>query len=306
MAGGSRLAHGQRCLLAIWLVLLAGCLWLMWREMAWPWSWLGAAVLLGGHASALALELCCARLVQGADAAPRPTWRGLGRAWWVELRWSLRVFVWQQPFVWRRHPDPTETVRGARAVVLVHGFLCNRGFWLPWLERLSARQVPYATVSLEPVFGGIDAYVAQVEEAVSRAEGLTGMAPVLVGHSMGGLAIRAWMAATPDAPLRVAHVVTIGTPHRGTWLARWSRAVNGRQMREGSRWLRALEQRERDQRPVGTYAGFTCWRSNADNVVFPPANATLPDADDRQLSDVPHVGLAFEPAVLEDVLARLR
>lgn len=305
MSSRSMLARVQRCLLAVWLGALLTCLAWVGLGGAPPWAWAAAWLLVGGYASALAVELLCARAIHGDDAAPRPTWRELARAWWLELRWSLRVFAWQQPLRWRQHPDTAVPAPGRRAVVLVHGFVGNRGFWLPWLAHLSARGIPYVTVNLEPLFGSIDAYVPSVEAAVGRAEALTGQPVLLVGHSMGGLAIRAWMAATPGASGRVAHVVTIGSPHDGTWLARWSRTVNGRQMAPASPWLQALAGRERLQRPGATYAGFTCWHSNADNVVFPPASAVLPGADNRLLRGVPHVGLAFAPAVLADVVARL-
>lgn len=302
-----------RSALAVWQrgVLAAGWLGFL---VCLGWAWMTSAVLAwvaaglcagGGHVMVLAFELVCVRAVHRDDPAPKAGWRELARAWRTEVGWSSRVFGWQQPFAWRRQADTAEPMPGRRAVVLVHGFICNRGFWLPWLERLSARGVPYVTVNLEPVFGPIDAYVPRIEAAVRRAEALTGEPPLLVGHSMGGLVIRAWMAATPGAPDRVAHVVTIGSPHGGTWLARWSRTANGRQMRLDSRWLRALAERERGQRPGGTYAGFTCWYANTDNIVFPASTAMLPGADNRLLRGEPHVGLAFAPAVIEDVLARL-
>jgi triacylglycerol lipase len=302
----SALARGQRWLLSAWGVgVLGSVAWAMAGDGG-AWAWGMVAWLVCAHPLALGLELLCMAGVHGDDAAPRPTAAAMVRAWWMEWRRSLRVFAWQQPFRWRSWPDPTAARAGSRAVVLVHGFLCNRGFWLPWLRQLSARGVPYVTVNLEPVFGGIDAYVPQVAAAVARAQALTGGRPVwLVGHSMGGLAIRAWMAATPDAPRRVAHVVTIGSPHGGTWLARWSLTRNGRQMRLGSAWLQALVQAERALRPGDTYAGFTCWYGNCDNIVFPPATATLPGADNRLVPGVPHVALAFAPPVLADLLARL-
>ncbi|MFA5681325.1 MAG: alpha/beta fold hydrolase [Hydrogenophaga sp.] len=301
----SVLARGQRCLLAGWLAALLACLAWVGTGVATPWAWCAVLWLLGAHPLVLGVELLCARLVHGDDPAPRPAWRELARAWWIEWGWSLRVFAWQQPWRWRRLPDGQAPVPGRRAVVLVHGFLGNRGFWLPWLERLSARGVPYVTLNLEPVFGSIDAYVPQIEAAVRRAEALTGERPLLVGHSMGGLAIRAWMAASAGAAARVAHVVTIGSPHGGTWLARWSRTPNGRQMRRQGDWLVALGERERRLRPDGPYAGFTCWYANTDNVVFPASTATLPGADNRLLRGRPHIGLAFAPAVWADVMAWL-
>jgi pimeloyl-ACP methyl ester carboxylesterase len=105
-----------------------------------------------------------------------------------------------------------------RGAVFIHGFVCNRGFWTPWLKELRARGHSFVAVNLEPVFGSIDEYVPIVEGAVQRVTQATGMAPVLVCHSMGGLAARAWLRAM-SADGRVHHVITIGSPSRPGWRA---------------------------------------------------------------------------------------
>ncbi len=76
-----------------------------------------------------------------------------------------------------------------------------------------------------------------------RLEAATGEAPVIVVHSMGSLAVRRWWVEQGDET-RVRHVLTIGMPHHGTWLARFARARNGRQVQRVSRWLQGLAARE--------------------------------------------------------------
>ena len=187
-------------------------------------------------------------------------------------------------------------------MVLVHGFVCNRGVWTPWLRELQRRGVPYATVNLEPVFGSVDEYAPLIDAAVARATAATGLPPLLVGHSMGGLAIRAWLRASGNnAMQRVHHIVTLGTPHHGTWLARFSPLTNGMQMQLSSDWLRQLAADE----SAAHHQRFTCWYSNADNIVFPASTATLPGADNRHIAGVPHVALAFHPKVMADTLKLL-
>ena len=94
------------------------------------------------------------------------------------------------------------------------------------------------------------------------------------------------------------HVATIAPPHRGTWLARFSRRPNGRQMQLQSGWVRQLSVHECSHALPPT----TCWYSNCDNVVFPPSTATLPGADNRFVPGRAHVALAFDPAVMEGTL----
>jgi len=117
---------------------------------------------------------------------------------------------------------------------------------------------------------------------------------------MGGLAVRAWLAQM-KAEARAFHVVTIGTPHRGTWLARFGHGHNGRQMRLLSDWHTRLDH----GMPAGRHALFTCWYSNCDNIVFPASTATLPGADNRLVRGAAHVQLAFVPHVMQTTLAML-
>jgi triacylglycerol lipase len=307
---GSAKVHGRSALARLQQFIAVSGLLLVVFWVVWSWDrpgWVvaaGALLLLAGYALVLGLEFFAVARVNRNDAAPPALAMSLLGAWWREVRVAPLVFSWRQPFRWRCLPDEAvPAAPGRTGVVFVHGFVCNRGFWLPWMRRLKAQGIPYASVNLEPVFGTIDGYIPLIDDAVRRAHALTGQAPVLVCHSMGGLAARAWRAATPDADSRVCHIVTIGTPHRGTWLGQFSHVANGRQMRLDSAWLQALQRREAEHRPLHTYASFTCWYSNADNIVFPASTATLPGADNRFIHGQPHVAMAFVDQVVEGTLS---
>jgi hypothetical protein len=286
------------------LLLSCAALWLLWHWRDSPLLAVGGFVAIAmGYSLFLAIEFIALGLVGRTDSAARPTWAELARAWLAETAAAPRVFCWRQPFRWRAIPDlldglPAQPRR--RGAVFIHGFVCNRGFWNPWLARLRAQGHPFVAVNLEPVFGSIEAYAPIIEDAVERVTRASGLAPVLVCHSMGGLAARAWLRAT-SAPGRVHHIITIGSPHHGTWLARFSLLENGRQMRLGGRWVRKLDQ---GVDPVGN-ALFTCWYSDCDNVVFPAEAATLQGADNRLVRGVAHVELGFHRRVMDDSLAKI-
>ena len=263
----------------------------------------GGAFLLLGYSGFLALEFVALRFVNRSDPAPRPTWRELAAAWLGETLLAPQVFCWRQPFRSQAYPDQLavqDVQHGRRGIVFVHGFFCNRGFWNPWLKQLQGSRHAYLAVNLEPPFASIDDYVPFIEDAVLRVTALTGMPPLLVCHSMGGLAARAWLKAM-QGDERVQHVVTLGTPHGGTWLARFSRVANGRQMQLAGHWSQQLAQ----DFPPHRNSLFTCWYSNCDNIVFPCATATLPGADNRLLFGAAHVQLAFLPEVMRASLALL-
>jgi triacylglycerol lipase len=217
------------------------------------------------------------------------------------------VFCWRQPFRSRRWPDllPPDAA-GRRGVLLVHGFVCNRGVWNGWLERLTAQGTPFVAVNLEPVFGSIDDNLDVVDAAMQRLEQATGKAPLVVAHSMGGLVVRRWLAEHGGSA-RVQHVITLGTPHRGTWLARFATTRNARQMQQQSPWLLALWQREVTANTAGQtgFAHYSCYYSHCDNIVFPPASATLPGARNQHLQAVAHVHMVDRPEPWAELQARL-
>lgn len=286
----------------ITLTLLAAAL--TWLFVFWDRSALlalaGFAALLFGYSGFLALEFLALRWVNRQDPTPQPSWKELAAAWLGETRVAPRVFCWRQPFRSNAIPDQLSAdcvVAGKRGVVFIHGFFCNRGFWTPWLKQLQGSGHAFVAVNLEPPFASIDDYAPVIDDAVQRVTAATGLPPLLVCHSMGGLAARAWLKAMQAEP-RIAHVVTLGTPHRGTWLARFSRLANGRQMQLSGRWHQALDVGMHPDR----HAFFTCWYSNCDNIVFPSATATLPGADNRLLRGAAHVQLAFLPEVMRATL----
>jgi len=324
------LAFLQRSLALILGILIVAVAWSAPQDTAFVRASLVALFMVAAYAAVLALEFALMHLQNGRDPTPRAAVRAVLRAWWHELLAAPKVFGWRQPWRSRSSPDmiladgdPAVTQELAEAsgppnhgslgtarpvpssvpVLLVHGFVCNRGLWLPWLLELRRRGVPYVAVDLEPVFGSIDAYAERIETAVTRLEAMRRGAPIVVAHSMGGLAVRAWWAQ-PGNLLRVRHLLTLGTPHHGTWLARFGLAANTRQMRMDSDWLRQLQATEASDWSTRCRR-ITCFYSHCDNIVFPARRACLAGADNRHLPGCAHVQMADHPAPRAELMRRL-
>ncbi len=259
------------------------------------------ALMLTAHVTVLVFELAVQRHLSPPQHAVRWRLRSMVALALGEMLVAWRTFGWDQPFRHRRIDDSLRPDGVHSGLVLLHGLYCNRGVWNPWMDRLRRQGVPFIALTLEPPFASIDDYAPAIHDAVRRLNRATGRKSVIVAHSMGGIAARAWLAAL-DGGFPVHGVVTVGSPHAGTWFSRFSRATNARQMGLGSAWLDALAARES---PSHT-ARFTCFFSDCDNVVVPWTNARLPGADNRLVASRPHLALLGEPAIFEEALRLAR
>ncbi len=178
----------------------------------------------------------------------------------------------------------------ARPVLLVHGYMCNRGSWWWLRRRLEASGHVVATLTMEPPWGGIDGFADQLHERVQQVCAATGAAQVtLVGHSMGGLISRACLARHGGG--RVAGLITIASPHQGSALAALGIGRDAAQMRRGSGWLRELGLQR-----VGV--PFVSIRTLQDNFVTPQDAQRHADALDEPLPGVGHMAALFDPRML--------
>jgi triacylglycerol esterase/lipase EstA (alpha/beta hydrolase family) len=184
-------------------------------------------------------------------------------------------------------------------VLLVHGYGANGGFWVHLAAQLAAQGHSHATVDLEPVFGDIEDFAVQMEQAVqallaaSRSEKI-----VIVAHSMGGLVARAWMRRFETA--HVARVITLGTPHHGTDLAHMGPGHNARQMQRNGEWLARLDADDRAHRRLIT--SIYSWH---DNIIAPQDSCHLPGARNIALHGIGHVALGRHPDIAKHVLAEI-
>ena len=266
-----------------WLALLAGC---------------GAVALLR-----LAINLNNF-LLSSLSASPTPPdfrlgWGARLRLVGGEFRASMLVTSWHMPRgraglrVHANSPYPP--------VLLVHGYGCNSGYWAALMPLLDAARISHAGIDLEPAGGDIDDFAALLEERVEALCAATGACRVaIVGHSMGGLVARAWMRRHGTA--RAARIVTLGTPHHGTALARFGPGLNAVQMRIDSPWLRALAASE----TMETRARIASLYTHQDNIVSPQTTSELPGARNIAFGGVGHVALGSDARVLAAVMDELR
>jgi triacylglycerol esterase/lipase EstA (alpha/beta hydrolase family) len=203
-------------------------------------------------------------------------------------------------------PIGLHVLPGARGlpVLLIHGYACNSGYWLPMSKLLTQARISHYGIDLEPPGASIDDFVPQVRAAVQRLREATGSEQIIiVGHSMGGLVARAYLrdCAQHGAPAHVARVITLGTPHHGTALAHFGPGSNAAQMRRDSAWLAALAASEANTQRMLISSIY----SVHDNIIAPQDSSELPGARNLVFGAIGHVALGRHPDILQCTLKEI-
>lgn len=261
-------------------------------------AWLIAAMALALPPLTTLVTVFTSTRLSRAPGQPGLGWRSLLR----EYRASIRVFLLRQP--WAPAPPlarPATMDPAGIPVLLVHGYLCNGRVWDFTADRLLQAGHPVARIDLEPPFSSIEGYVPLVERAVMELCRQTGMRHIaLIGHSMGGLVIRAWMRAHGTS--RVARVLTLGSPHAGTRMADLSATENGRQMRWHSAWLQELAASE----SASTRHLMRIALTPQDNIVYPQREQVLAGVPVTVFDGLGHLSLCFDKDVTHWIMLRLK
>ena len=272
---GARCNHQQ--ILPLVQALALPIYWLIGRQLGLGPIAATAFMLVAPFAMHSAV-LACGFVVSWFNQAGRPSPRhGRRRDWLlafvVEAGMSIRQFYWLMPFrAGFREPPPVPPAQPL-AVILVHGYGCNRGLWLPAARWFAMHGYRVSAINLAPMHCRIDDYAPQIAAEIARVRAAAGAPRVaLVAHSMGGLAARAYLrdcqARGEDSAL--AALVTLGTPHVGTHIARIGLGENARQMRYGAPWLAELGPRQGVPGPmIATIGSFQ------DNIVSRPIEQRL-------------------------------
>ncbi len=227
----------------------------------------------------------------------RVAWHKALRCYLREWMSSLQNFSWNQP--WRAFvPMAGETRSGPGVPILfIHGYLCNRAMWRSFAKAADTAGHPVAAVNLEPVFGQMGDFGPVIDVAVrALCTRCDANQVVLVCHSMGGLAARAYLRTFGAERIRA--VVTLGTPHAGTALAITGLGENARQMRLSSPWREELVAQETAE----IRALFIAIHTHHDNIVAPHTLQWLDGAQNIELSGIGHMTLAYDKQVQRMVL----
>jgi len=190
-------------------------------------------------------------------------------------------------------------------ILLVHGMIDNRSIFT--LLRRGLRRRGFGrvvSINYSPLTADVRVAAARLAEEVEALVAETGYERIhVVGHSLGGLIARYYVTRL-GGDARVHTLVTLGTPHEGTFNAYVLPANIGRQLRPGSALMRELGA------PVPSCrTRFVAYWSDLDQMVFPQHNASLvhPDLAVRnvEMHAVGHMSLPISGSVVHGISTTL-
>lgn len=194
-----------------------------------------------------------------------------------------------------------DVVAAGTPIVLIHGVVDNRSIFT--LLRRGLRRRGFGStyaLNYSPLTDDIRSVAVRLGDLVEEVCEETGHDQVhIVGHSMGGL-IGRYLVQRLDGDEHVHTLVTLGTPHSGTFPARFVPHPVARQMRIGGDLVTELA-----ERAPGCRTRMVAVWSDIDQLVIPQSNARVehPDLKSRNVlvRGVGHMSLPVDGRVIREI-----
>jgi pimeloyl-ACP methyl ester carboxylesterase len=196
---------------------------------------------------------------------------------------------------------------GYRPVVFVHGLGGHPGNFslmkLFFRYHGRSRSYSFSFGSEDPLEDVAKRLVLLVDELFQQNNLSESHRVDLVAHSMGGIISRLALEE-PSFAKRVATLVTLGTPHSGTYIARYANTLHTLSLRPNSPVVARLQA----QLPWGSRPEFprlVALHSDADLLLLPATAACVEGAENIQMEGFTHYSYLLHPAAFQRVLEEL-
>jgi triacylglycerol lipase len=190
-------------------------------------------------------------------------------------------------------------------ILLVHGMVDNKSVFALLRRGLRRRGFgTVTTVNYSPFTSDVRRAAGLLGGQVEAVCSVTGYERIhVVAHSMGGLIARYYVQRL-GGDARVHTLVTMGTPHGGSQVARWMPGALARQLRPDSDVLAEL-----DAPAAGCRTRFVAFWSDQDQMILPPRNGQITHRDlsvrNVHVRGVGHMSLAIDGRVAHEICTTL-
>ncbi|MCX6124571.1 MAG: hypothetical protein NTV34_07445 [Proteobacteria bacterium] len=203
------------------------------------------------------------------------------------------------PFGLRKPKRKTPRLADQRTIVFVHGYLSNPSCFLPLSLYLRTRGHSACLSYSYSGEQGVEQAAIGLKSFLRRH--VRGGEIDLVCHSLGGLVARVYIQELGGSR-RVRSVVTLGTPHRGTYNAYWLWSRVGRELRPDSLLLKRLSDSPRSHlKPCHALSII----AGSDNIILPRVFGKGSE-EVLYVPQVGHMGLLYSLKVFQGVNGFLR
>jgi len=205
-------------------------------------------------------------------------------------------------------------------VILLHGLGEGRGSMRPLADYLREHHdATVLTFGYASPRAGVDDHARALGSVIAGLDGADRIS--LVGHSLGNIVVRRWMADAPAADLdRIERMVMLGAPNQGSDLARrvsqvWllSKLSTGAAREMVMSWPQLARKLVVPPCPFGIIAGgtgdaegYSPMLDGDDDAVVRVEETRLEGADDFVLLPVRHAFMMRDPAVQEATASFLK
>ncbi len=198
-----------------------------------------------------------------------------------------------------------DVVAAGTPILLLHGLVDNRSIFTLLRRTLRRRGFGQVlTLNYSPFTQDVRTAAEHLARLVENTCEATGYERVhVVGHSLGGVVARYYVQRMGGAE-RVHTLVTLGSPHSGTYAAHLLPSQLARQLRPGSALMAELA-----APAPGCRTRFVSFWSDLDQLVVPKRSARL-DHPDLSVRNVPlrgvgHMSLPFHGRVVHEIATLL-
>ena len=194
---------------------------------------------------------------------------------------------------------------GYLPLILVHGMAgdpTNFYAMRAYFAAMGRRRVYAVHLSDEADVEAMAVRIRSFVEEVVSANGLEANAKVdVVAHSQGGIASRLALEE-PAFAARIATLVTLGTPHAGTYVARFTATRQGGDLRRESPVFARLAK----QLPWSSSVRLVAFWSSSDLLVLPADSAAVEGAENIEMVGYSHLSYLIAPKCWQRVWEALQ
>ncbi len=179
---------------------------------------------------------------------------------------------------------------GKPPIIFVHGLGGNRGNFLlmAWYMGMMGRSRSYKISfgpgqTLDEMAAALASFIRKVKKRTEEPQ------VEIVAHSLGGLTAR--MAVCEHrAASSVKTLITLGSPHKGTYSARYGNTSVIKDLRPDSELIKRL-----NSKPFPKKTRLVAFFSKNDVFILPPENACLEDAENVEVTPFTHYSYLIDP-----------